>query len=131
MCSVAVVLLFVLGGRRTQIAGCGIDSRHRLSLGHARVGWRLDKDHTDRPRLVRLQLVNLFRAVGNLQLDAGADLLVERRVFPSVLVERRRAKEHGSEVCDAGRVEEAQRLAERRRFVEHEAHSCDAGGVKA
>ena len=34
MCSVAVVLLFVLGGRRTQIAGCGIDSRHRLSLGH-------------------------------------------------------------------------------------------------
>ena len=25
-----------VGGRRTQIAGCGIDSRHRLSLGHAR-----------------------------------------------------------------------------------------------
>ena len=24
-----------LGGRRTQIAGCGIDSCHRLSLGHA------------------------------------------------------------------------------------------------
>eukprot|EP00964_Phaeocystis_antarctica_P129496 scaffold93338_cov57-Phaeocystis_antarctica.AAC.4 len=23
------------GGRRTQIAGCGIGSRHRLSLGHA------------------------------------------------------------------------------------------------
>ena len=34
-CSIFLCFSTSSGGRRTQIAGCGIDSRHRLSLDHA------------------------------------------------------------------------------------------------
>jgi hypothetical protein len=39
-----------VGGRRAQIAGCGIDRRHRVSLGHAHEQEaELVEDHLDRP----------------------------------------------------------------------------------
>eukprot|EP00964_Phaeocystis_antarctica_P143996 scaffold109674_cov48-Phaeocystis_antarctica.AAC.1 len=36
LCSCSCSCSSFVGGRRTQIAGCGGDSRHRLSLGHGK-----------------------------------------------------------------------------------------------
>ena len=48
-----IELLFLSGGRAAhKLRAAGYPgSRHRLSFGHARARWRLDKDNLDHPRL--------------------------------------------------------------------------------